>query len=162
MPRRKSVNLIRDVGVDPRYKSETVQKLINVIMWRGKKNIARKIVYDALDIVSKKIKGDKDKDKTLKFFLEALEQIIPSVEVRPRRVGGSVYQIPMEVSSQRGRALAMRWLINAAATRPDKTMGVRLAHELLDAHEGRGIAVKKKLDVHKMAESNRAFAHYAW
>lgn len=160
MPRRKSVNLIREVGVDPRYNSEIVQKLINVVMWRGKKNVARKIVYDALDIISKKINGDKS--KTLDFFLKALDQIMPSVEVRPRRVGGSVYQIPMEVKINRARALSMRWLINAAKTRPDKTMGIRIAHELIDAYEGRGAAVKKKLDVHKMAESNRAFAHYAW
>jgi small subunit ribosomal protein S7 len=160
MPRRKSVNFIRSVGQDPRYNSEIVQKLINVVMWRGKKNAARKIVYDALDIVSKKVGGDRDKG--LAYFLKALDQIIPAVEVRPRRVGGSVYQIPMEVQAHRGRALAMRWLINAAATRPDKTMGQRLASELVDAHEGRGTAVKKKIDVHKMAESNRAFAHYAW
>ena len=160
MPRRKSVNFVRDIGADARYNSETVQKLINIVMWRGKKNIARKIVYDALDVISIKISGDKD--KTLKFFLESLEQIIPAVEVRPRRVGGSVYQIPMEVEANRGRALAMRWLISAAASRSDKTMGIRLANELMDAHESRGVSVKKKLDVHKMAESNRAFAHYAW
>jgi small subunit ribosomal protein S7 len=160
MPRRKSVNFIRSVGQDPRYNSEVVQKLINVVMWRGKKNVARKIVYDALDIVSKKVGGDRDKG--LAYFLKALDQVIPTVEVRPRRVGGSVYQIPMEVQTHRGRALAMRWLINAAAARPAKTMGKRLADELLDAYEGRGAAVKKKIDVHKMAESNRAFAHYAW
>ena len=160
MPRRKSVNFIRPIGQDPRYSSDVVQKLINVVMWRGKKNVARKIVYDALDAITKKTGGDRDKG--LAYFLKALDQIIPAVEVRARRVGGSVYQIPMEVQTHRGRALAMRWLINAAATRPDKTMGLRLAHELLDAHEGRGAAVKKKIDVHKMAESNRAFAHYAW
>ena len=126
----------------------------------GKKNAARKIVYDALDIITKKVGGDKEKG--LSFFLKALDQIIPAVEVRPRRVGGSVYQIPMEVVSHRGRALAMRWLIAAAKVRPDKTMGIRLAHELQEAHEGRGAAVKKRLDVHKMAEANRAFSHYAW
>lgn len=160
MPRRKSVNFIRPIGTDPRYGSEIVQKLINVVMWRGKKNAARKIVYDALDVITKKAGGDKDKG--LAMFLKALDQIIPMVEVRPRRVGGSVYQIPMEVASHRGRALAMRWLINSAAVRPDKSMGIRLAHELLDAYEGRGAAIKKKLDVHKMAEANRAFSHYAW
>lgn len=160
MPRRKSVNLIRVIGQDARYNSDVVQKLINVVMWRGKKNAARKIVYDALDVINKKTGGDRDKG--LAYFLKALDQIIPAVEVRPRRVGGSVYQIPMEVQTHRGRALAMRWLINAAAARPDKTMGLRLAHELLEAHEGRGAAVKKRIDVHKMAESNRAFAHYAW
>ncbi len=160
MPRRKSVNLIRDIGLDPKYNSEVVQKLINVIMLQGKKNIARGIVYDALDIISAKINGDTE--KTLKYFLEALDLIMPAVEVRPRRVGGSVYQIPMEVPYARSRALAMRWIIKAASVRADKTMGQRLAHEFIDAHENRGAAVKRRLDVHKMAESNRAFAHYAW
>lgn len=160
MPRRKSVNFIRQVGVDPIYGSGTVQKLINVVMKCGKKNIARTIVYNALESIAKKISGDKD--KALEFFLKALDQIIPVIEVRARRVGGGVYQIPTEVRVNRGRALAMRWLINAANSRSDKTMGVRLANELFDAYEGRGSAVKKRLDVYKMAESNRAFAHYAW
>jgi small subunit ribosomal protein S7 len=160
MPRRKAVNIVRQIGPDARYGSETVQKLINVVMWRGKKNAARTIVYDALDLLTKKANGDKEKG--LSLFNKALDQIIPSVEVRPRRVGGSVYQIPMEVPFNRGRALALRWLISAAKTRADKTMGIRLAHELLDAVEGRGAAVKKRLDVHKMAEANRAFSHYAW
>jgi small subunit ribosomal protein S7 len=160
MPRRKSVNFIRPIPPDARYGSEVVQKLINVVMWRGKKNVAREIVYEALDVLTKKAGGDKDKG--LHFFMKALDSITPAVEVRPRRVGGSVYQIPMEVETNRGRALAMRWLINAAAARGDKTMGQRLAHELLEATEGRGAAVKKKLDVHKMAEANRAFSHYAW
>lgn len=160
MPRRKSVNFIRPIGSDARYSSEVVQKLINVVMWRGKKNVARDIVYEALDVITKKAGGEKDKG--LHIFLKALDNITPAVEVRARRVGGSVYQIPMEVKTSRGRALAMRWLINAAKTRQDKTMGLRLAYELLDAIEGRGAAVKKKLDVHKMAEANRAFSHYAW
>ena len=160
MPRRKSVNLIRDIGKDPRYDSAVVQKLINVVMWRGKKNVARKIVYDALDVLVKKAGGDTEKG--LELFNKALDSIIPAVEVRPRRVGGSVYQIPKEVASNRGKALAMRWLIKAASTRSDKTMGLRLAYELLDAAEGRGTALKRKTDVHKMAEANRAFSHYAW
>jgi small subunit ribosomal protein S7 len=160
MARRKSVNFIREVGVDPRFGSEVVQKLVNVVMWRGKKNAARTIVYDALDVLVKKAGGDKEKG--LKIFLKALEQVTPAIEVRPRRVGGSVYQIPSEVTGHRGRSLAMRWLISSAATRGDKTMGLRLAHELLDAYEGRGNAVKKRLDVHKMAEANRAFSHYSW
>ena len=160
MPRRKSVNFIRPVGLDPRYGSETVQKLINVIMECGKKNIARTIVYEALEIISKKVSGDKN--KALEYFLKALDQLIPAIEVRPRRVGGSVYQIPVEVRSNRGRALAMRWLISAASVRTDKTMGIRLANELFDAYEGRGNAIKKRSDVHRMAEANRAFAHYAW
>lgn len=160
MPRRKSVNFVRDIGVDVRYGSEVVQKLINIVMWRGKKNAARKIVYDALDIITKKSSGDKEKG--LQMFLKALQQIMPSIEVRPRRVGGSVYQIPVEVKSRRAKALAMRWLIEAASQRAGKTMGARLATELLEAYEGRGNALKKKINVHKMAEANRAFSHFAW
>jgi small subunit ribosomal protein S7 len=160
MPRRKKVEFTRDIGVDPIYGSGLIQKFINVVMWRGKKDAARKVIYDALDILAKKMSGDKE--KALVYFNEAFKQIIPSVEVRSRRVGGSVYQIPMEVAFQRGHSLAMRWLLNAASARPDKTMGERLAKELMDAHEGRGNAVKKKLDVHRMAEANRAFSHYAW
>jgi small subunit ribosomal protein S7 len=160
MPRRKAVNFVRTIVPDGRYGSETVSKLINVVMWRGKKNAARTIVYDALDILIKKAGGDREKG--IDLFIKALDQLIPYVEVRPKRVGGSVYQIPMEVAPNRGRALAMRWLIAAAKSRADKTMGIRLAHELLDAAEGRGSAVKKKMDVHKMAEANRAFSHYAW
>ncbi|MGC2310190.1 MAG: 30S ribosomal protein S7 [Candidatus Babeliaceae bacterium] len=160
MARRKSVNFIRDVGVDPRYGSEIVQKLINVVMWRGKKSTARTIVYDALEVLVKKVNGDHD--KALNLFERALEQIAPAIEVRPRRVGGSVYQIPTEVNPHRGRSLTFRWLIAAATQRNDKTMGMRLANELLAAAEGQGNAVKKKLEVHKMAEANRAFSHYAW
>ena len=160
MGRRKSVNFIRDVGLDARYQSETVQKLINIVMERGKKNIARSIVYEAMDMLVKKAGGDKDKG--LRLFLKAIEQLVPAVEVRARRVGGSVYQIPVEVPANRARALAFRWLINAASARNDKTMGLRLGYELVEAYEGRGTAVQKKLDVHKMAEANRAFSHYAW
>ncbi|MCL4380047.1 30S ribosomal protein S7 [Candidatus Dependentiae bacterium] len=160
MPRRKSVNFIRDIGVDLRYNSELVQKFINVIMERGKKNIARNIVYEALDIIAKKTNSDQE--RALQMFNRAFAQIVPAIEVRPRRVGGSVYQIPVAVAPLRARSLALRWLMNAAASRSAKTMGQRLAQEILEAAEGRGNAVKKKLDVHKMAESNRAFSHYAW
>ncbi len=160
MARRKKVEFVREIGVDVNYGSELVQKLINVVMERGKKNVARAIVYDAMDVLSKKVGGDKD--KTLKLFQRAFDQVIPAVEVRPKRVGGSVYQIPMEVRPVRARSLALRWLVNAAAERRDKTMGLRLGYEILEASEGRGNAIKKKLDVHKMAESNRAFSHYAW
>ncbi len=159
MARRRSVNFIRDIGVDPRFGSESVQKFINVVMWRGKKSAARKIVYDAMDALVKKAGAE---DKALELYNKAVEQITPLIEVRPRRVGGSVYQIPKEVPSRRGRALAFRWLIEAASGRPDKTMGARLAHELIDAIEGRGGAIKKRQDAHKMAEANRAFSHYAW
>ena len=144
MPRRKKSILKREIGVDPRYGSQMIQKLINIVMDDGKKSIAREIVYDAIDLLIKKSQGDKN--KALDLFYRGFEQLIPLVEVRPRRV----------------RALAMRWLIDAAAARSDKTMGIRLAYELMDAVEGRGGAVKKKLDVHRMAESNRAFSHYAW
>jgi small subunit ribosomal protein S7 len=160
MPRRKSENYKRDIGTDSRFDSELVQKFINVIMTQGKKNIARRIVYDALDILVKKSNGDKDAG--LKMFYTAFEHVVPTVEVRPRRVGGSVYQIPAEVRPARANALAIRWIISGAKSRSDKTMGLRLAHELLDAHEIRGAAVKKKSDVHRMAEANRAFSHYAW
>ncbi|MGE0207327.1 MAG: 30S ribosomal protein S7, partial [Candidatus Babeliales bacterium] len=156
MARRKKVATYRrTIGGDERYGSELIQKFINVVMWRGKKSVARTIVYDAIDQLIKKAG---DKDKGLKLFQEAFNQVVPAVEVRPRRVGGSVYQIPMEVESNRAQSLAMRWLIQAASSRSDKTMGVRLAYELLDAREGRGSAVKKKIDVHKMAEANRAFS----
>lgn len=160
MPRRKSVGFIRDIGVDPRYGSELVQKMINVVMWRGKKNVARDIVYEAIDVLVKKSGGDQEKG--LALFNKAFELMVPVVEVRPRRVGGSVYQIPTAVEPRRARALALRWLIGAAAARPDKTMGQRLGKELLDATQERGGAIKKKVDVHKMAEANRAFSHYAW
>jgi small subunit ribosomal protein S7 len=160
MPRRKKNILKRDIGVDPRFGSQMIQKLINIVMDDGKKSIARTIVYDAIDLLVKKSQGDKN--KALDTFYKGLEQLIPLVEVRPRRVGGSVYQIPMEVGEDRGRALAMRWLIDSASVRSDKTMGIRLAYELMEAAEGRGGAIKKKLDVHRMAEANRAFSHYAW
>lgn len=160
MPRRKREGLKRDIGVDPRFHSGLLQKMINVIMERGKKNVARAIVYEALDELIKKNKGDEK--KALEFFKKAFSQIVPVVQVKPRRVGGSVYQIPTQVNPERGQSLALKWLIIAAASRSDRTMGKRLAYELLDAYEGRGGAVKKKLDVHKMAEANRAFSHYAW
>src|SRR3989338_2256007 len=157
MPRRQTVNLKRDIGVDLRYGSPLIQKLINVVMERGKKNVARAIVYEALDVLIKKNNGDTEKG--LKVFQGAFEKVVPAIEVRPRRVGGSVYQIPAEVRPTRANALAIRWMIEAAAARSDKTMGLRLAAELLDAHEGRGAAVKKRSDVHRMAEANRAFSH---
>ena len=159
MPRRKTVIKKHDIGVDPRFQSELVQRLINVVMERGKKNVARKIVYEALDLMAKKFG---EGDKALDAFQKSYDQIVPLVEVRSRRVGGSVYQIPSEVSAVRGRSLALRWLIIGASARTDKSMGLRLGHELLDAYEGRGGAMKKRLDVHKMAEANRAFSHYSW
>ena len=159
MPRRGSGGFKRDIGADFKCQSELVQKFVNVIMQRGKKGAARKIVYTALDGLSKKYGGP---DKGLEAFIKGFEEVIPRVEVRSRRVGGSVYQVPVEVRPERARALAMRWIIGAAKTRTGKTMGDRLFQELLEAAEGRGTAVKKKLDVHRMAEANRAFSHYAW
>jgi len=160
MPRRDSVNLIRDIGVDPLYGSAVVQKLINLIMWRGKKNVARLIAYDALGVVAKKAGGGPE--KTLKMFYKAIEQVTPAVEVKSRRVGGGVYQVPTEVSERRAQSLALRWLVQAASKRGAKTMGRGLGDELCDAAEGRGGACKRRLEVHKMAEANRAFNHYSW
>lgn len=160
MPRRKKENLKRVITPDPVYGSILVQKLINIVMWRGKKNAARTIVYDALELLAKKNQGDKQ--RALEIFERAFDKVVPVIEVKPRRVGGSVYQIPVEVPVERARALALRWLVKSASERTDKTMGIRLAHELYEASEGRGGAVKKKTDVHKMAESNRAYSHFAW
>ena len=160
MPRHKTSEFKREIGVDSRYGSPLIQKFVNVIMVQGKKNVAYKIVYDAIDVLITKSKGDQE--KALAMFNKAFDQVIPIIEVKPRRVGGSVYQIPTEVKPDRARALAMRWIIGAAKTRNDKTMGLRLAYELLEASEGRGAAVKKKSDVHRMAEANRAFSHFAW
>ena len=160
MPRRRRVEFIREVGVDPRYGSALIQKLINVVMKCGKKDIARSIVYQAMDVLLKKVNGDEK--KALELFNRAFEQVAPYIEVRSRRVGGSTYQIPREVSDKRRRALAFRWLVAAAKTRSDKTMGIRLGKEILDAYELKGGAVKKRADVQRMADANRAFSHYAW
>jgi len=143
-----------------RFSSPLVQKLINSVTRRGKKNTARSIVYDAFDIIAKKYSGDEQ--KALEVFNRAMVEISPIVAVKPKRVGGSIYQIPTEVPKRRSSSLALRWLITSAKARSDKTMGQRLAYELLDAYEGRGGAVKKKSDVQRMAEANRAFSHYAW
>ncbi len=160
MSRRKSVNFVRDIGVDPRFGSVVVQKFINIIMECGKKNIARGIVYEAFDLLAKKV-GNDDR-KVVGLFDKALNQTKPFVEVKSRRVGGGVYQIPTEVRPSRAQTLAFRWIIESAAARSDKTMGKRLAQEIWDASEGNGSAVKKRNDVHRMAEANRAFSHYAW
>jgi len=161
MPRRRRGSFTREIGVDLKFKSGLIQKFINVVMRCGKKNVARDVVYGAIDILAKKAGGG-DQQKALRYFVEAFDKLVPLVEVRSRRVGGSVYQVPREVRAARGRALAMRWLIGAAKARSNKTMKERLAYELMDIHAGRGSAIKKKLDVHRMAEASRAFAHYAW
>lgn len=160
MPRRKSREFCRVVGVDERFGSSLVQKLINVVMERGKKSVARRIVYDAMDLVAKKTGGAPE--KTLAIFEKAFEQVVPLVEVRSRRVGGSVYQVPAEVTPRRKEALGLRWLVSAAASRSDKSMSLRLGYELLDASEGRGGAVQKKREVQRMAEANRAFSQHTW
>ncbi len=143
--------------VDPRYKSTIIPKLINSIMYDGKKTVAEKIVYDAID----KIKS-KSKDEPITIFNEAINNIRPTVEVRSRRVGGATYQVPVEVKSKRSHALALRWLIDASRKRKDKNMSDKIFNEIYDAYQKKGSAIKKKEDTHKMAESNKAFAHFRW
>lgn len=160
MPRRKRSEFIREIGVDERFKSPLVQKMINVVMERGKKTVARAIVYEAMDLLTKKVNGSQE--KALDLFEKAFENVVPYVEVRSRRVGGGVYQIPREVNPKRRQALGLRWIIESAQARSNKTMGQRLASELLEALDNKGGAVRKKVDVQRMAEANRAFSHYAW
>jgi small subunit ribosomal protein S7 len=147
----------REIIPDAKYGDIIIAKFMNTIMYEGKKSVAEKIVYGALDGVETKVKSD-----PLAVFKQALENVAPSVEVRSRRVGGATYQVPVEVRAERRQALAIRWIINAARERNDKTMVDRLAAELLDASNNRGAAVKKREDTHRMAEANRAFAHYRW
>ncbi|MBQ3390790.1 MAG: 30S ribosomal protein S7 [Clostridia bacterium] len=156
MPRRGSVP-VRDVLPDPLYGSQMVTRLINNIMYDGKKGVAQKIVYDAFEII--KEKTDKD---PLEVFEAALENIMPVLEVKARRVGGATYQVPMEVRPERRRTLGLRWLTTYSRQRGERTMSERLAGELLDAINNAGGAVKKKDDTHRMAESNKAFAHYRY
>ncbi len=156
MPRRRVVAK-REVLPDPKYGDRTLAKFINMVMKNGKKSVAEKIVYGALDEVVAR-----GKQEPLEVFSEALDNVRPLVEVKSRRVGGATYQVPIEVNSVRGLALAMRWLVEAARKRGEKSMGLRLAAEILDAAEGRGSAVKKREDTHRMAEANKAFSHYRW
>ena len=156
MSRKKKAPKKKQI-LDPRYKSPIIPKLINSIMYDGKKTVAEKIVYDAID----KIKS-KSKDEPLNIFNEAINNIKPTVEVRSRRVGGATYQVPVEVKSKRSQALALRWLIDASRKRKDKKMSDKLFNEIFDAYNNKGSAIKKKEDTHKMAESNKAFAHYRW
>ena len=143
--------------VDPRYKSTIIPKLINSIMYDGKKTVAEKIVYEAID----KIKS-KSKEEPITVFNEAINNIRPTVEVKSRRVGGATYQVPVEVKNKRSQALALRWLIDASRKRKDKNMSDKIFNEIYDAYQNRGSAIKKKEDTHKMAESNKAFAHFRW
>ncbi len=156
MPRRREVPK-REITPDPKYRSETVAKFINVVMRSGKKSAAEKIVYGALNTMAER--GKKD---PIDMFNQALSNVRPLVEVKSRRVGGATYQVPVEVRSGRQTALAMRWVVDAARERSGKSMATRMADELMDAAEKRGNAVKKREDVHRMAEANKAFSHYRW
>ena len=156
MSRRRAA-VKRDILPDPKYHDKSLAKFINIVMKNGKKSIAEKIVYGALEIVS-----EKTKNEGLDGFNKALDNIKPMVEVKSRRVGGATYQVPVEVRSSRQAALAMRWLVDSSRKRGEKSMGKRLAGELMDAFENKGNAVKKKEDTHRMAEANKAFAHYRW
>lgn len=180
MPRRKAA-VKREVLPDPLYSSDQVAKFINVVMRAGKKSIAEKIVYNALNLLADRLKkehktGDESEkgsgakakarvhtqEEILETLHKSLGNVSPTVEVKSRRVGGATYQVPVEVASDRGLALAMRWVVNAAKSRSEKTMALRLAAELYDAYMGRGASVKTRDDVHRMAKANQAFAHYRW
>jgi len=156
MPRRREVPK-RVILSDPKYGDVTLTKFINVLMFDGKKSTAERIVYGALEQVAAKTKED-----PIEIFTRALENVRPVVEVKSRRVGGATYQVPVEVRPQRRTALAMRWLVDAARKRGEKSMGMRLANELMEAADSRGTAVKKREDTHRMAEANKAFSHYRW
>ena len=154
---RKKTQPKKNIVPDPKFNSTIIPKLINNIMYDGKRGVATKIVYDAIE----KIKT-KSKDEPINIFNEAINNIKPTVEVRSRRVGGATYQVPVEVRPKRSQALALRWLIEASRKRKDKTMSDKLFSEIFDAYNKKGSSIKKKEDTHKMAESNKAFAHYRW
>ena len=156
MPRRGNVPK-REILPDPVYNSVLVTKLINTVMLDGKKGVAQKVVYDAFDIIK-----DKTGKEPLDAFTEAMNNIMPALEVKARRVGGATYQVPMEVNSRRATTLAIRWLVNFSRARKEKTMAERLASEILDASNGVGASVKRREDLYKMAEANRAFSHYRY
>ena len=157
MPRKKRATLKRVMNPDPKYGDNLVSRLANSMIWGGKKSIAEGIVYGTFDVLQ-----EKKNDDPVKLFKQAMDNIKPMIEVRSRRVGGATYQVPVEVRSDRRVALGLRWLLNAARARKEGTMKDRLATELLEALENRGSAVKKREDTHKMAEANKAFAHYRW
>jgi len=156
MSRRHSAEK-REVIPDAKFGDVILTKFMNSIMYDGKKSIAEAIVYDAFDIIEQKMRSE-----PLQVFKQALDNVAPAIEVRSRRVGGATYQVPVEVRAERRQALAIRWIINAARGRNDKTMVDRLSAELMDAANNRGNAVKKREDTHRMAEANRAFSHYRW
>jgi len=150
----------RDILPDPKFDSILLSKFINMTMMSGKKSVAEKIIYGAIDIISDR--SGKDDQEAISLLTTALDNVKPSVEVKSRRVGGATYQVPVEVRSVRRETLAMRWVIDSARKRNEKTMAQRVAGELMDASENRGFAVKKREEVHKMAEANKAFAHFRW
>ena len=156
MPRNRKIKQ-RKWLPDPKFNNQLITRFMNVIMQHGKKSTAEKIVYGAFDEIRKKTKDDPEK-----VFMTALENVKPKLEVKSRRVGGATYQVPIEVHEERRVALSMRWLVGYARKRPGKTMRDKLANELIEAAHKRGAAVKKREDVHKMAEANKAFAHYRW
>jgi small subunit ribosomal protein S7 len=156
MPRRR-VAARRQILPDPKHGSELLTKFINMMMEDGKKSVAERIIYTALDQVSEKKGG-----RPVELLEQAMDNVRPAVEVKSRRVGGATYQVPVEVRSTRRNSLAMRWIIDAARKRSEKSMALRLAGELMDAADSRGSAVKKKEDTHRMAEANKAFSHYRW
>ncbi|MBI4282216.1 MAG: 30S ribosomal protein S7 [Chloroflexi bacterium] len=156
MARRRSV-IIREIAPDPKYNSVYVAGFINKVMTRGKKSVAQRIVYDALDIVEKETSRD-----PLETFTQALRNATPQLEVKPRRVGGATYQVPVEVRSNRQQSLAMRWILRASLARTGRPMAERLALELQEASKGQGAAVRRREEIHRMAEANRAFVHYKW
>lgn len=160
MPRRKSVNIIRNVGVDPRYGVEDIQKFINILMNCGKKNTARQITYKAFEIIAKK--QSKKLDEVVDLFNQAVLNATPMVEVKARRVGGSIFQVPAEVVPLRGRSLAFRNIIAAAKSRSGNCFEIKLAYELIEAAENKGGSIKAKLEKHKMADANKAFSHLVW
>ena len=168
MPRRRVVAK-REILPDPKHHSELLAKFINVLMISGKKSIAETVTYGALEILDERIKRNKKADdreeevgNVLRYFEDALNNVRPTVEVRSRRVGGATYQVPVEVRLERSIALGMRWLVQAARTRGEKGMMLRLAGELVDAYESKGSAVKKREETHRLAKANQAFAHFRW
>tara|TARA_Y100001935_G_scaffold14957_1_gene11220 strand:- start:151 stop:624 length:474 start_codon:yes stop_codon:yes gene_type:complete len=157
MSRRRKADK-RDIIPDPKFNDRVLSRFINIVMNDGKKSIAEKIVYQALEIASDKLKVK----NSLDLFKTALNNVKPGIEVRSRRVGGATYQVPVEVRNERALALAIRWIVDASRKRSEKSMTHRLAQELVDANENKGASIKKREDTHKMAEANRAFAHYRW
>ena len=157
---RRAQAPVRHILPDPKFNNEMLAKFMNVVMESGKKSAAERIIYGAIDRITEKT--GKQGGDAMQLLLQALDNVKPVVEVKSRRVGGATYQVPVEVRSARRQTLAMRWVIEAARGRTEKSMAFRLAHELLDAAENRGTAVRKREDTHRMADANRAFAHYRW